>query len=246
MDTTTIDTNKDELQKKIDAANAELSQQTRGAINAVNWKSAILSIKEKKGYSLEQLGELETEVELLLCGLTNPENFPNELETRMKISKADTETLVNEMNESIFKKIRDELMKNEQTETKIAEDKKNTDILKSAQIEIIPTSPSISPDIGILEKSETSTDILSKIENPELINNPVSSISQDGKIEDKKIQSISAQKLSGSFQIPTVKTEYSLNNISKQGAPVNSNPVPILTDTSPVKPKIDPYREIPE
>ncbi|MEK7089021.1 MAG: hypothetical protein AAB913_02740, partial [Patescibacteria group bacterium] len=55
--------------------------------------------------------------------------------------------------------------------------------------------------------------------------------------EKDKTPSILAQKLSGSFQIPMVQTEHTLNNISKDA----DNSAKSKTGI----PNIDPYREIP-
>ena len=78
------------------------------------------------------------------------------------------------------------------------------------------------------------------------------------------MESISAQKLKGSFQIPNIKSEYSLKNVSKEkeknGIPNNQNqntrtPLagtikPTSTDSINISPsygvKEDPYRMIPE
>ena len=176
--------------------------------------------------------------------------------------------LINELNESIFKKIREELMKGEKTQTTVAniapkkdesnrgsltiaeisgENKRDADILKSAQIEITDGKPIIQNG-GNTPVASSRADILSKVENPNLIEKAARIPTQNttsSEIDTKNIQSsIAAQKLSGSFQIPTVKTEYSLNNISKQNTPVG--PTSTAVPVPPVKPKVDPYREIPE
>ena len=57
-------------------------------------------------------------------------------------------------------------------------------------------------------------------------------------IKEEK-HSILAQKLSGSVQNPTVKTEHTLDNITKTNTPT-------MADVKPKIPGIDPYREIPE
>ncbi len=101
--TTTIDT----LEIKIAEAKQKLSQETRQAIDAVNWKQIILGLNNK--FNSEQIEALETEVELLLCGITYPENFAEELETRLKISKVEVSSLINDMDKAIFKKIQVEL-----------------------------------------------------------------------------------------------------------------------------------------
>ncbi len=115
---------KDELQIKIDKARLDLPEESRQAIDAVNWKTAILELRTKRGYTFEQLGDLETETELLLCGLTRREDYPKELSRRMGISQAETDSLIKEINELIFEKVRQELIKiTEREKSKAALDK---------------------------------------------------------------------------------------------------------------------------
>src|SRR3989338_4251664 len=102
----------DLLEIKIEKAKRELPLETVNAINAVDWKAVILGLREKKGYTFEQLGDLELETELVLCGLVTPEDYPRELEKRMGIGRAVADELVNEMNDLVFRKIREELIKN--------------------------------------------------------------------------------------------------------------------------------------
>lgn len=148
---------KDELQIKIEEANKKLPEDTLKAISAVNWKMILLEMKEKGIYTLEQLADLEIETELVLCGLLSPSDYPNEVQRSLGIPKSQADKLVNEINDSVFKKIREEMMK-------------ITNRRKMAA-----TKPAQSTPI-----------------NP-----------------------ILAQKFTSSFKIPTAKTEYSLNNISK-------------------------------
>ena len=58
-------------------------------------------------------------------------------------------------------------------------------------------------------------------------------LANENKPKETTSPSILSQKLSGSFQIPTVETEHSLSSMTK-------NP-----EEEKTKPKIDPYREIP-
>ena len=81
-----IDPDLDLLQIKITNARKTMPQESLNAIDAVDWRKVILDMKERKGYTFEQLGDLEIETEILLCGLINPLNYPKELENRMKIS----------------------------------------------------------------------------------------------------------------------------------------------------------------
>jgi hypothetical protein len=229
----------DLLKLKIEKARAQLSEETINAIDSVNWQAAILKMRETKGYSFEQLGDLEIETELLLCGLIGPENYPKELESRMKISKTEVTELVNEMNDLVFKKIREELVRSTERnkisikkEEEVKDDKISKDILGKAGIEILDkketlpvseklelkTTPDRSPstdDVG-LEKKDTTTNTTTKETHP-----------------------ILAQKISSSMQTGIIKTEYSLDNMSKTNTPNEITAKPKI-------PSADPYREVPE
>jgi len=133
----------DLLQIKIEKAKAQLSEDAKNSINAVDWRAAVLGMREKKGYSFEQLENLEIETELVLCGLLSPENYPKELENRMHLSKIEVNDLIKEMNFLVFTKIKEHLIKNVEekkvfTNDTETEEKNNTKILNSAGIEIIP------------------------------------------------------------------------------------------------------------
>lgn len=228
----------DLLKIKIEKAKRELPLETVNAIDSVDWRAAILGLRSKYGYTLEQLGDLETETELLLCGLVSPENYPKELENRMKIPKAAANELVSEMNNLIFKKIREELIKNterkkifqrsEGSKKNEANNGNDGGVLSSAGIEIIPDLPAVpgaqlmqAGKLELVAPAESREEILKTIEKPE------------------ETHPTLEQKLSGSVQVGMVKTEHTLDNITKTNTP---NPANIM----PQKPKVDPYREIPE
>jgi len=189
------DNTTDLLQMKIEEAKALLPEDTRNAIDAVDYKTVILEMRKTRGYTFEQLGDLETETELLLCGLISPEDYSKELENRMHLQKTEVNELIKEMNDRVFAKIKENLIKR-------TGEKDDMQVLNSAGIEII----------------------------------------DENKKEIKETHPIFAQKLSGSFQIPVVKTEHSLDNITK----INTINAPTPQSTITSKPTIDPYREIPE
>ena len=231
----------DLLQIKINRAKENLPIDTLNAIAAVDWKAAILSLREKKGYSFEQLGNLEVETELVLCGLLNPADYPKEVQKRMGISRAETDELVNEMNILVFKKIKEELIKN--TERKKVFEKNNADdndILSSAGINIVeggidnpnminiykPTysQPLEKKEEKILESRE---EILKKVENPET-------------------RSILTDKLSTNVQIPATKTEHVIENKPKDPASLIKPVVAKEETNKKVGYKVDPYRLSPD
>ena len=217
-----MDNEIDLLQIKIDEAKKQLSEDTLAAIATVPWQAEILKMRETKGYTFEQLGDLELETELLLCGLVSPSDYPLELQNRMQISKAAANELVAEMNELVFAKIKEEMIKRTErknfTPALIKEgvgggnsEEDNTQIFKDHGIEIVP------------EKLE--------------LNSPPLLIKERG--QGGEVHPIFAQKFSGPVQTGIVKTEHTLENITKTTPPA-------FTDIKPKIPKPDPYREIPE
>ena len=222
-----MDTPIDLLQIKIEKAKTELSEESRQAIDAVDWKTIILNMRAEKGYSFTQLEDLEIETELLLCGLLNPEDYPKELEKRMGIPKPKVDELVNEMNKKVFERIREELVKNIERK-KVSEEKGQP--LENSSKTLLDNGKSL----------ESREELLEKIENPESINNYELRITNEKKpitndqlrITNLENQSILGQKLSGTFQIPKTETDHSITNLSK--------------DTKPKIPQADPYREVPE
>lgn len=124
----------DLLQIKIDKAKSQLPEEIQNAINAVDYKAVILEMRKTKGYTFEQLGDLETETELLLCGLLTPGNYSKELENRMHLPKTEVNELIKEMNDRVFAKIKENLIKRTEEKT---QEKTDTQILSSAGIEII-------------------------------------------------------------------------------------------------------------
>lgn len=217
----------DILQIKIERAKEKLPEDTQNAIAAVDWKAAILSLREKKGYNFEQLGELETETELILCGLLDPADYQKEIQARMDISKAEAGELVEEMNDLVFKKIKEELIKNTERKKIFAAkssvpeqilpemNKSEEKVLQSAGIEVV------TPISTTTEKPpEAREEILEKVENPE----------SPGKGD---IHPMVAEKLSATFQTPSVKTEHEADAAAAPAIPA-------------YPPKKDPYRLAPE
>lgn len=104
-----MDNTTDTLQIKIERARLILPKISLDSINTISWKSIILSMNKK--YNPDQLDVLETETELLLCGLLNPKDYLVELESRMKIPGDEANLLVGELDKLIFKKIQEVLVK---------------------------------------------------------------------------------------------------------------------------------------
>lgn len=214
----------DLLQIKIENAKKQLPEETLAAISAVPWQAEIIKMRETKGYSFEQLGDLELETELLLCGLLSPKDYPKELQNRMKISAGAANDLMEEMNKLVFSKIKGELIKNTEgkkiLEKETNQEEENIQIFKKHGIEIINGGDK-KETLPIPEKLEIGGSVI------------LPSPSQGEGSGVRSVPTILAQKMSGPVQTETVQTEHSLENITKTNQKIGI-------------PKPDPYREIPE
>jgi hypothetical protein len=232
----------DLLKIKIDQAKANLSEDTLDAIAAVDWRGVIMKLRQDKGYTFEQLGDLETETELLLCGLVTPEEYPKELKKRMGISEAEVGEIVNTMNDLAFKKIQAELIKN------IERKKLSLKKPDAIQQEKAKFASSGSPDASLeafRENPENSEPPKTKVPQsvPEVkIPAPATPVPRPPvqppvQTEEKEeTHPMLIKKLTDSFKSQPAKTEHALDNITS-------------TSQSPsgTYPKgSDPYREIPE
>jgi hypothetical protein len=151
-----------------------------------------------------------------MFGITHPDKFEESIKASLQLPNEKIKAIANSVNEKILKNIREQLM----ALSNKKEEKKDGEILSKAGIEIMPEEITAPKKEEAVEKP---ADMLSKIENPDIINKEVEN--------EKILKTIASQKLSGSFKIPTVKTDYT-----------NKTP----TNSPPIKLKVDPYREIPE
>ncbi len=245
----------DLLQVKIEKAKENLSEETLLAIGAVDWKKAILDMRQGRGLSFEQLEDLELETELLLCGLESPDDYPKEIERRLGLSKPQVSDLVKDLNEKIFKPIREEFIKiTEAKKQETGEEKeifernlpkenlKETvrgespeEILRVLEKEReLPAAPAeagaAGPAFRDRSKTETGAD------------SSTFSAQKSSSAIKEEFQPILIRKLTGSWKAPVKNTEYTLPNVNEAVTKPIEKP-----DISPdAKSKADPYREIPE
>jgi hypothetical protein len=211
-----------------------LPEAVKEVILSSNYEESLLAIGTsfKNHLTVEQLSVLERETTLVMMGLTPTKNFEAELTRELGVDKEKGAQIVKEINEKIFLKIR-ELLKlmntpagenpsvEETVETEMNETTKGTDVMQSAGIEILNGNKT-NPVSKTVAEEESKLPVVEKLE-------------LKGKEE---IHPIMAQKLSSSVQTSTIKTEHTLENLP----PTKPVSAPIVDN----KPKIDPYREIPE
>ena len=251
----------DLLQIKIDKAKEDLSPDTLRSIDAVDWKKAIIDMRAQKGYSFEQLEDLETETELLLAGLLDPEDYPKEIEKRLGLSKAQTSDLVQEMNAKVFSRIREEFIKITENK-KLAEERigvptpaeikkpiKNTAEEKNAEPPE-KTLASLESEKELSAPAEKFIPVGWKEKTAETQFQPVQSAQPAQTVQPAEPSQpippaqatgapkpIFVQKLSTPFKTTIKTTEYTLPNVKGEV---------IKPKVGVTKPAIDPYREIPE
>ena len=137
-----------------------------------------------------------------MLGLVHPDEYRNELKGRLNINDETVNNIIKDINEQMLSGIREKLKEiyenteeSSREEDKRSEEKNDAQVLNTAGIEIVPEKL----ELGTAEQStESREEVLKKVEKP----------------EPTTVPPILAQKLSGSFQIPSVKTEHFLPNLS--------------------------------
>ncbi len=194
---------KDELQILIDESRKNLSPESRQAIDSVNWKLTILEMAGK--YNQDQLDTLETETELLLCGILNPEVYQTELENRMMLTKEEVSSLLEEMDKLIFKKIQSELEKIlKRQNIKIPEESK--DAITNDELRI--TNENIEDEVPKPPYAKSMTNDELPITNTEI------STQNKNPVQEKK-SDVFEDKLKG----PMVVSEHTVSDYSKTKDP---------------------------
>lgn len=222
-----------------------------------NYQPTLYDIATANKLNIEQMGELEKCLIDLITGVTDSSKFEDSVKTSLRLPSDRVHALVNDINEKILKEIRKKMVEISDKPIKLPEvfgtnTENDKQILNSAGIEIIPDLPAV-PSAQLMQAG--------KLE----LNSPLPEYPSGGggqippspsQGEGLGVRSfppgasatpevgnnthpILAQKLSGFSSAPVVKTEHSLENISQ---PVITTPSSNIAD----KPKMDPYREIPE
>lgn len=211
----------------------KLPTEIQSSITASNYQAILYTIGGKYKLTVEQIGALEEDTTKVILGTIYPENFEESIKKDLGLVDEKTKEIVKEINELVFKKIRTEFMKQTENKTTVATPaieiigtapnkaptqiikKEDNKILQKAGIELVLPKDEPSTEIQV-EKRE---DMLAKIENPE----PTRETEPTRGGPELIIPATPAPKILVPTQTKTVKTEYSLNNLSKsentEGAP---------------------------
>lgn len=206
-----------EVGQKLDEDIIKLPKEIEKVIEESDYQAIIYGIAKNYNFNVEQTGILEKAVTDLMLGSIAPEDFEGYLESSLKLKLEALDKLVSEIDEKIFKKIRSGLMK---------ETERNQVFERGVGAQSVNTEvANVDMKKEGVELKKAGIEIVpGKLELPEA-----------GYPEPAPILH---QKLSGVFKATATETEHTLENITK-------NP-PAQPSASAAKPKVDPYREIPE
>ncbi len=216
------------VEQKLDDRFSKLPEETQNAIKLSGYEASLYEISKKYNLTVSQMDILGKSVTNVLSGTVSSEEFPNSIKY-LNLPTEKFTTIINDINEKIFIKIRETLIGNTEKQK----------VFKEIEQPI---------------KIESREELLKSIENPELIVKKTAPVILDAKNEiasgekleieapaempvkiKEEVPSILSKKLSESFQIPMVQTDHSLKNIQ-----------PSSQNNTVLKAKVDPYREIPE
>lgn len=93
-----------------------LPEDLKESIASVNDFEIILGIKKKYGLHFDQTGELSDEILLVTIGITPPQEFIRNLQKRLNVPMETAQAIGVEVNEKIFKPVRESLKKIHQME----------------------------------------------------------------------------------------------------------------------------------
>ena len=222
------------IKDKFDA----LPESIQEVILSSNYQETLIEVGKQYHLNVEQLGILERETTLVMMGLTPTKDFGDELIRELNVEKENGYQIVKDINEKVFLKIREllKLMNTPEGEEPSLEE----EVEKPTQVGFIQPKPVETKEeeresIGDQSFIEHGIEIIpEKLEITGTVQKPVVVMPA------QKIQptSILTQKMSGPVNIPTIKTEHTLPNLSGNNVATPKPP------TS--KPAADPYREIPE
>ncbi len=199
-----------------------LPKMIQEAILSSGYENSLIEIGKKYQLNVEQMGTLELETTLTMMGITATKDFEVELTRELKFDKIKGAQIVTDINEKVFLTIR-ELLKIMNTPPG-----EKSELDEPVELEE-PIARTVLASNASKNEGEGNKNVL-KSAGIEILDG-------DKRMDEKEIeknrvvQNIS--KLTDFSKATTIKTEYSLNNISKAGVSVpKTEPSPSLVKTA--------------
>lgn len=214
-----------ELQKNIALYYSKLPPKLQEVFSSMKWLETLQKLATKHSLKNTQIETLGTETTLVLLGMTHLDEYEQTLWKELGLSKEFFKEILSEIKEYILTPILPQITEafNKNTAPEIKKEENNIRVLNANGIKIITKMDLTIPELKAGNKQDTPTPIPMK---PHL--------GEQTKVE---IHPMLAQKLTGAVQIPSVKTEHTIENITKNGNSIGN---------IQKSPQMDPYREMPE
>ena len=87
-----------------------LPPEVKDVVTGFDWLQTLQDIAARYKLNIEQQGVLGTEVTMSILGITHPDDFSHELRNSLNIGKEETENMIVDINEKIFRPIRAKLI----------------------------------------------------------------------------------------------------------------------------------------
>ena len=88
-----------------------LPEDLKDSIFSVDTTSVVNEIGRKYGLAIDKIGDLANETGMVMLGVTHPNEFIGNLADRLEVDKEKARAIAQEINEQIFKKVRESLRK---------------------------------------------------------------------------------------------------------------------------------------
>lgn len=212
---------------------ATLPEPVKKAIGSFDWTREVFDIGRKHSMHIDRIGELQTEVMLVVLGLISPRQFQDELLSRIEPNRETALEVSDEVNQKVFVRIRD-FMKDyyDREEGKSSVVKSSAELtpedeLGSSEHSILnetgialPGDAAYAQDFIVAKPAPQATSAISAG-----IDHTSVSLMSDEELDPEEVQEPVAPVA------PTVKAE------------VRKSPVTVITDKDTPKNFLDPYRE---
>lgn len=103
----TINNMNDKLRQSFEEQLVYLPEINQRALKSFDWATELLSIGKNYGLHIDELEDLQLETMLVMVGLVQVKDYPNELINKLAISPAEANKIIEQVNDRIFQPIHD-------------------------------------------------------------------------------------------------------------------------------------------
>lgn len=200
---------KEKYGDKIDERISQLPEKIKEAINNSGYQTSIYEIGNKYSLNIHQIGQLEEITTKVMVGVLNPNKYEEEIKSNINTPPEKLVSLINEINEKVFKNIKGILM----------------EIWTKKDTANVPLPPYMKKDIlevPIPTKKEISIEEEKVVENNIYKESGIEILSDNTPLENKGVSkeistnNIVTDKLFGKTINNTTVTDYTVTNKIKE------------------------------